>query len=273
MSAKRPNILLVMCDQLSALQTSPYGDPVALTPNLQALADRGVVFENAYCNAPLCAPSRASLFAGRLASSIPVTDNAEELPASTPTFVHHLRLAGYATCLSGKMHFVGPDQLHGFEERLTTDIYPADFSWTQYWLDDDGGPLKRTGNPLPGAPTGVQPPMVQMVRDAGPVAWSAQLDYDEAVQFRALERLRAWSRRRGESADRPWFLCVSFTQPHDPYAPDQEHWDRYDGADIPMPGPAPEGWRPHVTDDWLHTWHGADEVRTTSAAPAGRRTR
>ena len=45
-------------------------------------------------------------------------------------FAHHLRRAGYHTCLSGKMHFVGPDQLHGFEERLTTDIYPADFGWT-----------------------------------------------------------------------------------------------------------------------------------------------
>jgi choline-sulfatase len=47
-----------------------------------------------------------------------------------PTFAHHLRRAGYQTALSGKMHFVGPDQLHGLESRLTTDIYPADFGWT-----------------------------------------------------------------------------------------------------------------------------------------------
>ena len=51
-------------------------------------------------------------------------------PRDIPTYAHHLRRAGYQTCLSGKMHFVGPDQLHGFEERLTTDIYPADFGWT-----------------------------------------------------------------------------------------------------------------------------------------------
>ena len=55
---------------------------------------------------------------------------AAEFSADIPTFAHHLRASGYRTILSGKMHFCGPDQLHGFEERLTTDIYPADFGWT-----------------------------------------------------------------------------------------------------------------------------------------------
>ena len=49
------------------------------------------------------------------------------------TVAHGLRAAGYRTCLAGKMHFVGPDQLHGFEERLTTDVYPSDFGWTPNW--------------------------------------------------------------------------------------------------------------------------------------------
>ena len=63
-------------------------------------------------------------------------DNAAEFPASIPTFEHYLRDLGYRTCLSGKMHFAGPDQLHGFEERVTTDIYPSDFGWTPDWLAD-----------------------------------------------------------------------------------------------------------------------------------------
>ena len=67
---------------------------------------------------------------GQLPSRTGVYDNAAEFVSSIPTYAHHLRAAGYHTCLSGKMHFVGPDQLHGFEERLTTDIYPADFGWT-----------------------------------------------------------------------------------------------------------------------------------------------
>ena len=103
------------------------------TPNIDTLADRGVVFESFYCNSPLCAPSRYSFLAGQLPSKIGAYDNAAEFAAQTPTLAHYLRRAGYQTALSGKMHFCGPDQLHGFEERLTTDIYPADFGWTPDW--------------------------------------------------------------------------------------------------------------------------------------------
>ena len=70
---------------------------------------------------------------GRLPSRTGAYDNAAEFRADIPTFAHYLRRAGYRTILSGKMHFCGPDQLHGFEERLTTDIYPADFGWTPDW--------------------------------------------------------------------------------------------------------------------------------------------
>src|SRR3546814_20460120 len=70
------------------------------------------------------------MLSGQLPSRIGAFDNAAEFPSSVPTLMHYLRGAGYQTCLSGKMHFVGADQLHGFENRLTTDIYPADFGWT-----------------------------------------------------------------------------------------------------------------------------------------------
>ena len=70
---------------------------------------------------------------GKLPSAIGAYDNAAEFPSQTLTFAHYLRAEGYRTILSGKMHFCGPDQLHGFEERLTTDIYPADFGWTPDW--------------------------------------------------------------------------------------------------------------------------------------------
>ena len=128
-----PNILMIMADQLTALALPAYGHKVVRAPHLDRLAAEGVLFERAYCNFPLCAPSRASLMSGKLASRIGVYDNAAEFPAAVPTLAHGLRVQGYRTCLAGKMHFVGPDQLHGFEERLTTDIYPADFGWTPNW--------------------------------------------------------------------------------------------------------------------------------------------
>jgi choline-sulfatase len=92
-----------------------------------------VVFDNAYTASPLCTPARASLMTGLLPSRTTAYDNAAGFSSELPTFAHHLRAAGYRTVLSGKMHFCGPDQLHGFEERLTTDIYPADYDWTPDW--------------------------------------------------------------------------------------------------------------------------------------------
>ena len=111
----------------------PYGHKVVKTPTIDKLAASGVVFERAYSPSPLCAPARAIFMSGRLPSRTGVYDNAAEFPSAVPTFAHYLRQEGYRTVLSGKMHFVGPDQLHGFEERLTTDIYPADFGWTPDW--------------------------------------------------------------------------------------------------------------------------------------------
>ena len=124
----RPNILVVMADQLAPHFTGAYGHPLVRTPAMDALAKRGVRFDAAYCSSPLCAPSRFSMMSGRLASEIEAFDNGAEFTASIPTMAHYLRLAGYRTTLSGKMHFVGPDQLHGFEERLTTDVYPSGFA-------------------------------------------------------------------------------------------------------------------------------------------------
>jgi len=131
----KPNILFIQADQLTASLLASYGNVVAKTPHLDKLADASTVFENAYSNFPLCAPSRFSMLSGMLASRIGAYDNGAEFPSAVPTVAHYLRAAGYQTCLTGKMHFVGADQLHGFEERLTTDIYPADFNWTGDWTE------------------------------------------------------------------------------------------------------------------------------------------
>ena len=129
MTAK-PNILIIMVDQLNGT-FFPDGPAEFLhAPHLKALAARSARFGNNYTASPLCAPGRAAFMSGQLASRTRVYDNAAEFPSAIPTYAHHLRAAGYYTCLSGKMHFVGPDQMHGFEDRLTTDIYPADFGWT-----------------------------------------------------------------------------------------------------------------------------------------------
>ena len=117
MAKEKPNILIVMADQLAPHFTGAYGHPVVKTPQLDELANRGMRFDAAYCNSPLCAPSRFAFMSGQLISRIAAYDNASEFCATVPTFAHYVKALGYRTCLSGKMHFVGPDQKHGFEDR------------------------------------------------------------------------------------------------------------------------------------------------------------
>ena len=220
----KPNILILMADQLSGV-LFPDGPAGFLhTPNLRRLAERSTRFANTYTGSPLCAPGRASFMSGQLPSRTRVYDNAAEFASDIPTYAHHLRRAGYHTCLSGKMHFVGPDQLHGFEERLTTDIYPADFGWTpdyrkpgeriDWWYHNLGS-----------------------VTGAGVAEITNQLEYDDEVAHHATRKL--YDLARGAD-DRPWCLTVSFTHPHDPFVARRKYWDLYDGIpELEPPRPIP----------------------------------
>ena len=215
----KPNILILMVDQLNGT-LFPDGPADWLhAPNLKKLAARSTRFKNAYTASPLCAPGRAAFMSGQLPSATGVYDNAAEFPSSVPTYAHHLRRAGYHTCLSGKMHFVGPDQLHGFEERLTTDIYPADFGWTpdyrkpgeriDWWYHNMGS-----------------------VTGAGVAEITNQMEYDDAVAFEATRKIYDLSRGLD---DRPWCMTVSFTHPHDPYVARKKYWDLYNDCDHLLP--------------------------------------
>jgi len=250
-----PNILLFMTDQLTAGALAAYGGQVCRTPNLDRHAAGGTVFEQAYCPYPLCAPSRFAMMSGRLASRIGAWDNGAEFPASVPTFAHYLRARGYYTCISGKMHFVGPDQLHGFEERLTTEIYPADFSWTP-------APAERDAATRFGA--GVS--SVETILDAGPMARTMQIDYDEDVVHHAVREVYV----RARSADRrPFMMTVSLTQPHDPYVTTRQWWDLYAGVEIDPPtvAPIPLAARdPHSR--MLHGHYGQDRTEIDAEATA-----
>lgn len=218
MATERPNILFIMADQLTAPALPFYGHEKVKAPHLSSLARNGVVFENAYCNSPLCAPSRFSMMSGQLPSRIGAYDNAALFSAEIPTLAHYLRDLGYYTCLVGKMHFVGPDQLHGFEDRITTDIYPSDFGWTPDWEN-----------------FGVRPSWyhnMMSVVQAGTCESSNQLDFDEEVAFQAGRKIHDLARGRNEH---PFMLLVSFTHPHDPFTITPEYWNRYEHSEIDLP--------------------------------------
>ncbi|MGO2241752.1 MAG: choline-sulfatase [Halomonas sp.] len=211
----QPNILVLMADQVTGTLFDDGPADFLHMPHLKALAKRSVRFRNTYTPSYLCAPGRAAFMSGQLPSRTGVYDNAAEFPSSIPTWAHHLRRAGYQTCLTGKMHYVGPDQLHGFESRLTTDVYPADFGWTpdyrkpgeriDWWYHNLGS-----------------------VTGAGVAEISNQMEYDDEVAFHAEQKLYDLAR---DHEGRPWALCVSFTHPHDPYVARRKFWDLYNDCE------------------------------------------
>jgi len=214
-----PNILIFMVDQLSGT-FFPDGPAAWLqAPNLKRLAARSARFTNAYCASPLCGPARASFMTGLLPSHTGVYDNAAPFGSDIPTYAHHLRRAGYQTCLSGKMHFVGPDQLHGFEERLTTDIYPGDFGWTPDYRK-------------PGARIDWWYHNMSSVTGAGVSEITNQLEFDDEVAYHATRKV--YDLARGKDI-RPWCLTVSFTHPHDPYVARRKYWDKYADCEHLLP--------------------------------------
>ncbi len=243
--SRPPNILVIMVDQMSARALPTYGHPVVRAPRLTRLAAESVVFDSASCAAPLCGPARMSLYTGQRPSRVEAYDNASELPASVATFGHHLRAAGYRTALAGKMHFVGPDQLHGFEERLTPDIYPAGFDWTPDWR------LPLTTR-LPWYHS------MESVLEAGPCETALQLDFDDEVAFRAVRHLRDLAR---SPSDDPFCFVVSFTNPHDPWEVRARHWDLYDQQSVELPQVGLVPWEsadPH--SQRVRTMVGVDEA-------------
>lgn len=239
----RPNILIVMADQLVPFLTGAYGSTASRTPHLDALASDGVTFDAAYTAVPLCAPSRAAMLTGRDASAIGCYDNASVLPAEQPTLGHYLTNAGYATVLSGKLHFIGPDQLHGFAERLTTDVFPANLDWVPAVGPDGrfpaGGHARHYADPDPG------------VR-----SWTQFMTFDEET----LSAAATWLRDRSLDADAPPFgMVVSLHHPHDPFHVRQEHWDRFEDVDIPIPAAWDEETLPRsAMDRWANEAHETD---------------
>jgi choline-sulfatase len=249
-----PNIIFVMADQMTPFMTGPYGQKVARTPHIDSLARMGTVFENAYCNSPLCVPSRMSMFAGRLPSRIGAYDNASEFPCRTPTMMHYLRKAGYRTAVTGKTHFIGADQLHGFDDRLTPCIFPADFSMLPDWRK---GPVYNKG-------TSVQ----QMLRALGPSKWNRQLAFDTMAFDRGLEYL---DHHALNGKDQPLFLNLSLTQPHDPFTSTKEYLDLYKDGDIPLPKDHGDIRRLSPTYEWFVIHHGTDEKQPPERIREARR--
>ncbi|TQM10903.1 sulfatase-like hydrolase/transferase [Pseudonocardia kunmingensis] len=210
-----PSIVVVLSDEHAAAATGAYGHPVVRTPNLDRLAEQGLLFENAYCTSPMCVPSRLSLLSGRYVHEIDAWDNGVVPDASFRSWGHHLRPAGYESVLVGRTHFNGPDRLLGFDRRLSDDL--------DFWVDHDGRPPART----PGWRRGSN----SHVTECG-AGEHVHTRHDVATTDQALDHLR---QRATDTDETPFLLYVGYMHPHFPLVAPREFAGWYDPAHVPLP--------------------------------------
>jgi choline-sulfatase len=234
----QPNILLIMSDQHNARIMGCAGDQFVRTPNLDALATCGTRLTAVYTACPLCLPARMSFLTGQTPANIGTLDNGSILASDVPTFAHSLGAGGYETVLCGRMHFEGPDQFHGFGQRIFGDCQGPDvLSHLQ------GSGLKKTNG---------QHKHAVEVAGHGRTGYQA---FDGAVTDTAC----AYIRNRAEQ--RPYCLVVGMMLPHNPLICERTLFEHYLGI-LPRPQP-PSAETLERLHPAMRLWrqrHGVDEL-------------
>jgi choline-sulfatase len=223
---RRPNVLWICADDHAPYVCGAYGNKVVRTPNLDRLASGGMRLDRAYCNSPVCTASRQSFLTGRYPRTLGVTQLQTPLPDGEQTLARLLRTAGYDTAAIGKMHF-NSDLTHGFDRRIDLPQHARHLK-------------ERAPRPVP-AEVEVQPPW-RPFRDPARVWLNSacrpvgMVDADMAGTFFAQEAVRFLRERR----DRPFFLMVSFYEPHSPFRFPVEYRGRHQPERFPVPKVGPE---------------------------------
>ena len=197
--ADRPNLLVIVADDHAAWTLGIDGDPRRATPNLDALARQGTFFRRAYCNSPLCTPSRQSLITGKLPHAIGVTQLATRLSDQVLTLGEWLRDLDYTTAAIGKMHFNGASA-HGFDLRVDT----ADWESALQEHRPRGGDQRRRWRPI------LDPAREWLNADALTVGLPPDSMQSTFFVDRAIEFLK-------QKRSRPFAMVVSFYEPHSPF--------------------------------------------------------
>ena len=222
----RPNILVICADDHAAYVTGAYGNSRVRTPNIDRLASGGILFERAYCNSPVCTASRQSFLTGRYPRSLGVTRLETPLPAETATLATTLAAAGYDTAAIGKMHF-NSQLSHGFDLRVDLPDYQA-------WLKRQPAETLPEGLAVQGAWRPFRDPArVWLNSECRPMGMSdARMDASY-LAARAEEYLQS-------PREKPFYLVVSFYEPHSPYRFPVEYRGRHAASEFEVPRVGPE---------------------------------
>lgn len=254
--AHRPNILLILTDQHSPHIAGFMGNRHIDTGALDGLASRSVVFESAYCQSPLCVPSRMSLWSGKYPHHISAWANQSVLSADHMTMPRWLAGQGYTTASAGKMHFRGTDQMQGFQYRPYGDLVESSVTCHQPDPPDtvDGRSTNHAVGRFP---------------FAGSSAIPEGLHADTLVTIESL----GWLLEHQDAhPDQPWFFCASYFRPHFPLTAPGRYVRKYLARNLPRP-PLPEGYpdalHPHdrfIVDDFRLTRFSDEEHQLALAA-------
>ncbi len=247
----KPNLLYLLSDQHARHVLGCYGDKLVRTPHLDRLAARGVIFDNAYCPSPICVPSRMSMLTGRHPSAQDCWTNDDFLASDQPTWLHALGAAGYRPHLAGRLHAMGPDQMHGYATRNVGD-HSSNYAGIPR---RDMGPLHQTNDPW------------RVSLDvSGPGQSAYQVKDAETAEAACAELQRIADGRRAGATD-PFCLSVGLMLPHPPYVAWPEDYALYAERVRPPTTVAPPAGREHP---WLAWWRNDRGIAEVDAASSHR---
>ena len=233
-AAQKPNVLLILVDDLKPAMGC-YGDNAAITPNMDALARRGMRFDMAYCNQAVCAPSRFTLMLGAHSTSTGLYGLGSHLREAWPgavTMPQHFAKHGYRTESLGKVFHIG----HGNQGDPESFSVPHFHDKVIEYLDPestDGGKLTREEALFTNQKLGQIRSLPRGAAYESPMA--NDTDYaDGRVADETVKRLKAAKQRLAKD-DTPFFITAGFVRPHLPFSAPKKYWDMHDPAKLPMP--------------------------------------
>jgi arylsulfatase A-like enzyme len=256
---QRPNVLFIASDDMRP-QLGCYGDPTVKSPNLDALAQRGMVFRRSYVQQALCSPSRISMLSGRYPATTQIFEIGRTLRTTLPditTLPQHFKNNGYHTRSLGKIYHVGIDDDASWTVPAWHSKQPRNSPATQKSVQQFAAAAKAKGTVIPQKGKGSR-------ISAIPAFEAVDCGDDDLMDGDCAANAIAQLREHAKTPAQPFFLAVGFANPHVPWVSPKKYWDLYDRAKLPL---ATNTFLPKDAPDFAAT--SGNDFRWYAGVPEG----